>query len=463
MRIYDSLTETTVQLPETWKSQLRLFVCGPTVYDKSHIGHARTYIAFDTIVRWLRHREYRVFYLQNITDIDNKIIDRAREERSSWKDVARHNEKLYLHDMDTLNIQTVTRYARASDYIPQIIEQINTLIEKQHAYETDDGVYFSVTSFPHYGDLSKQDIDAMRSGARVEINEQKQNPLDFALWKKTDVEPVWHSPWGPGRPGWHIEDTAITQHFFGPQYEMHGGASELKFPHHEAEIAQQESASGKSPLVSNWLHTGVLLVDGKKMSKSLKNFVTIEEFLKTYSPNVLRLLVLSHLYRSPIDYSPALADAFARSWQTIVTFITKLWFVADKDKNNTDKDIDPTEYGKRFDSAMDTDINTPEALATLFSLIHDIEPSIYSLSSNDAKTIANHIIERLNLLGFVNIPRQYKTSFRIRSLLKKREEARTNQQFTPADTLRNKVEALGYMIEDTPLGPFAITHHDKTS
>lgn len=460
MQLYNSLTQELFTLPEEWeKHGIRLFVCGPTVYDAPHIGHARTYIAFDALVRWLTHKGIDVFYLQNITDVDDKIITRAQERNITPQTLAREFERVYKERMRQLNISTVTRYARASDHIEDIISQITTLIEKGHAYTTDTGVYFDISTFPSYGKLSRQHSDNTQAGARVEIDSSKKNPHDFALWKFTQDDPCWESPWGKGRPGWHIEDTAITQHYFGVQYEMHGGASELKFPHHEAEIAQQEAASRKEPLVALWTHTGVLLVDDKKMSKSLGNFITVEDFLSNYSADVLRYMVLSSSYRSPIHYSSASADAAASAWNTITLFLSKLSFVVARAKNDAPQDIDIDHSMQVFTDALDNDFNTAKALAHIHSLIAEYEPSLYSLSSDNARTVFVHITQLLELLGFSEFPPlSYRLPFRVGRLAKKRDRARSNQQFTHSDALREKIERLGYKVEDTQLGSFVYKH-----
>ncbi|KKU84749.1 MAG: Cysteinyl-tRNA ligase, partial [Parcubacteria group bacterium GW2011_GWA2_47_8b] len=306
MLIHDTLSGKKEDLEKVADNKkLRLFVCGPTVYDYIHIGNARTYIVFDNLVRYLRALGVKVFYLQNITDIDNKIIRRAAEENTNAKSLAKKYEKYYHEDEKALGIKSVTKYARATAHIKQIVRQIQTLIAKGHAYKIDDGYYFDISTFPEYGKLAKRTVNqAEDSVSRIDENVNKKNKGDFALWKfKKENEPSWKTPIGEGRPGWHIEDTAITERWFGPQYDIHGGAVDLKFPHHEAEIAQQEAASGKKPMVKVWMHSGFLVVGGEKMAKSSGNFVTVRDFLKQYPVEVLRYLVAAHHYRSPLDYS----------------------------------------------------------------------------------------------------------------------------------------------------------------
>ncbi|MEK7146691.1 MAG: cysteine--tRNA ligase, partial [Patescibacteria group bacterium] len=280
LKIYNTLSGKKESLKKPANRALKLFVCGPTVYDYSHIGHARTYLFFDIFARYLKSLGFKTFYLQNITDIDDKIINRANREKKNISAVARFFEKEYYRDMKTLAVESVDCYGKAGDFIKEIQRQIQTLVKKGFAYKTKNGVYFEVKKFKNFGKLSRQNLNALRPGWRIEPDPGKKDPLDFALWKFSEQKPYWPSLWGKGRPGWHIEDTAITGKIFGSQYDLHGGGNDLKFPHHEAEIAQAESASGKKPFVKIWLHTGFLLVNGEKMSKSLGNFITIKDFLK---------------------------------------------------------------------------------------------------------------------------------------------------------------------------------------
>lgn len=287
MKLYNTLTREKEIFKPIKENRVKMFVCGPTVYDHSHIGHARTYISFDMIARYLKYKGFSVFYLQNVTDIDDKILKRAQESSSDPQELARKFEEKYTEDMKVLGVENVNLYARATDHIPEIIQQIETLLSKGFAYETENGVYFDESKFSEFGKLSNRRIEDLNVH-RISPDSNKRNPGDFVLWKKKDDEPFWDSPWGSGRPGWHIEDTAISEEYFGPQYDIHGGGLDLIFPHHEAEIAQMESASGKKPMVRYWMHTGFLNVMGEKMSKSLGNFITIKDLLQEYSPEVFR-------------------------------------------------------------------------------------------------------------------------------------------------------------------------------
>lgn len=433
---------------------LRLFVCGPTVYDFSHIGHARTYLTFDIFVRYLRAKGVPVFYLQNITDIDDKIIERARATRKTAKEIAQHFFASYREDMKSLGITSVTQYAPASQFIQEIQKQITALIKKGFAYQTSSGVYFEVKKFRPYGKLSKQNLDALRPGYRIEPDVEKRDPLDFALWKlkKSEDEPSWPSPWGAGRPGWHIEDTAISEHFFGPQYEIHGGGMDLKFPHHESEIAQQESASGKKPFVKIWLHTGFLLINGEKMSKSLGNFITIRDFLKNHSSDILRFIAVSHHYRSPIDLKDTLTAQARHSLGRIKNTLGRLQLLKKAGAINPRLAQSIASSHKHFDQALEDDFNTPSALAALFHLINEIEPQIWKLNKAEAKAIQKFLVVSCALFGLkIKIP---VPPAHVKNLLKKRELYRVNKQFTHADDLRKEIEALGYLIEDTPAGPY---------
>lgn len=454
IQIYNTLSGKKEDLPKT--RPLRLFVCGPTVYDFSHIGHARTYIAFDIIVRYLRHQGIKIFYLQNITDIDDKIINRAKRDNKKPKVIANFFEKAYYQDMKDLGVAGVNKYALASKFIKEIRKQISKLIKKGYAYQTDSGVWFEVKKFANYGRLSKQNLNALRPGYHIEPDLTKKDPLDFALWKnkKYPWEPSWPSPWGEGRPGWHIEDTAISEKFFGVQYDLHGGAVDLKFPHHESEIAQQEAASGEEPFVKIWMHSGFLLVNGEKMSKSIGNFITIREFLKTYPPETLRYLVLAHHYRSPIDYKEDLARQTRQSLSNIKSFFGRLSLLKNRGVANKKVAILLKKAGKEFESAMDDDFNTPDALAALFRLINHVEPGIWKLNRKEAKLIREFLIEKIKIFGLDSISRQDKVPSKIKQLAKKRELCRTNKQFINADLLRNKINTLGYKVEDTPKGPF---------
>lgn len=463
--IYNSLSGQKEKLEKLVSGKkIRLFVCGPTVYDYAHIGNARTYIAFDNIINYLRFRGWKVYYLQNITDIDDKIIRRAVEEKTTTERLAKKFEKIYHQDEKAIGINSVTKYARATRHIKNIVKQIRVLLEKGHAYEIPgDGIYFNIATFPNYGKLARRTTaQAEDSISRIDEGVNKKNKGDFALWKfkkegaapirgepRQGREPSWNAPFGEGRPGWHIEDTAITEHFFGPQYDIHGGAVDLKFPHHEAEIAQEESASGKSPLVKIWMHAGFLLINGEKMAKSAGNFVTIRDFLKKFPVAVLRYIVASHHYRAPLDYSDAVARQSINALENLSQFVAKLSLPNGAGAGLLEK---ISFADGKFTEAMDDDFNTPEALAAIFVLINMFQKNIGNISKKEAGALKKFIIKKLQLLGITLF--SPKIPLQVRGLAKKRQLLRNNEQFIQADGLRKELEALGYIVEDTPAGPF---------
>jgi len=465
LRVYNTLSQKKEIFRPRENKKVNLFVCGPTVYDFSHIGHARTYIAFDMIAKYLKEKGYKVFYLQNITDIDDKIIKRAKEKNITPKQLARKFEKEYYKDMKALGITSVSKYARATDYIQEIINQVKKLIEKGIAYRINDGIYYDITKFKDYGKLSRRTVlQAEDAVSRIDEAKEKRNKGDFCLWKFSKPgEPKWKSPWGWGRPGWHIEDTAITQKHFGYQYDIHGGARDLIFPHHEAEIAQMEAISGKKPMAKYWLHTGFLTVEGKKMSKSLGNFITIREFLKHNSPQILRMLVLKNHYRSPIDYSEKEINQAKKELQRIAELVGKLKDIASskkkekKDLGRLKKLIQKTK--KDFEKKMDNDFNTPEALAVIFGFVNKINTLISKnkLKKEDAKKILDLFGWFDKILGIGLTKAHYRVrlseNIKLKDLVEKRERLRKERKWKEADKIRERIKKLGYIIEDTKEGP----------
>jgi len=455
MKLYNTLSEQKEPLPD--QKKLNMFVCGPTVYDDAHIGHARTYIFFDFFAKYLRSRGYEVFYLQNITDVDDKIIKRAAEENKDPIALAKEMTERYLADMKRLGVNGVTKYAPATDFISQIVAQVLRLIEKGFAYEIkNDGWYFDLSKFPDYGALSHRTaLQAEDAVSRIDEAADKRNKGDFCLWKFSKPgEPAWPASIGAGRPGWHIEDTAISEYQFGPQYDIHGGGVDLKFPHHEAEIAQQEAASGKKPFVKLWMHTGALLVDGKKMSKSLGNFVTIADFLKDNSGETLRWITLGHHYRSPVDYSADVLMQAKTSLHNLYMSAGRFAFAERAGKGtkavNAAKTLAETEM--KFHESLEDDMNTPGAIATIFGIVSAYEKSVWTMLPDEAKAIREWLMTSLAALGFAPLTPEIPDN--IMKLAAEREEYRTNKQFIPSDDLRKKINDLGYEIEDTPQGPF---------
>jgi cysteinyl-tRNA synthetase len=457
IKVYNTLTQKKEILRPRKDKEIKMFVCGPTVYDFSHIGHARTYISFDVICKYLRQKGYKVFYLQNITDIDDKIIKRAKEENVSWKIISRKFEREYFKDMKALKIDSVTKYARATDHIKEIISQVKRLLEKGFAYKISDGIYYDISKFKDYGKLSKRTfLQAEDAVSRIDESVEKRNKGDFCLWKfsKPD-EPKWKSPFGKGRPGWHIEDTAITEKYFGPQYDIHGGARDLIFPHHEAEIAQMEAISGKVPMVKYWLHTGLLTIKGQKMSKSLKNFITIREFLNKYSPRLLRFFVIKHHYRSPIDFNEEKLLQTKKELEKLDEFVEKISKFKFKIKKSKFP-IDVKKYEKKFILAMDDDFNTPKAVGILFELIRKANQRILSesLTQKEAEKILSFFKKVDQIFGFIFFKKpKEKIPQKIIELVKEREKLRKEGNFKKADEIRAMIKEMGYWIEDTKEGP----------
>lgn len=461
LKLYNTLARKKQTFKPRIGKKINIFVCGPTVYDFSHIGHARTYIIFDVIVKYLRKIGYNVFYLQNITDLDDKIIKRAKERKIKPLKLARDFEKEHLKDMKSLKIDSVTKYARATDYIKEIISQVKRLEDKGFAYEIEDGIYYDISKFKDYGKLSRRTIEQAEDGiSRIDESKKKRNKGDFCLWKfSKQGEPKWKSPWGLGRPGWHIEDTAITEKHFGAQYDIHGGARDLIFPHHEAEISQMEAISGNPPLVKYWLHGGFLTVKGEKMAKSLGNFITIRELLKAHSYRILRLFVLKSHYRSPIDYSEKAILQTKKEIARIDEFVDKLKRQILKRKTITKNSklvknlILRTE--KDFEKVMNDDLNTPKALAVISSLVNKGNSLFVQnkIDSNNAKDILNFLkkIDKVFTFIFWKKPKE-KIPQNILKLVKEREKYRKEKKWKKADEIRKKIKKMGYQIKDTKSG-----------
>ncbi len=439
IRLYNSLTRKVEELVPRTPDHIEMFVCGPTVYDRVHIGNARTFTIFDVVAKWLRYRGLEVNYIQNITDIDDRIIARANERSENPLEYARQFDDAFRADMLALGNDAVSQYARASDYIPQVIAQVKTLIKNGNAYLIEgDGWYFDLTTFPDYGKLSgRTGLLADDAVSRIDDNEKKRNTGDFCIWKLSKPnEPIWEdSELGAGRPGWHIEDTAITEHTFGPQYDLHGGGTDLKFPHHEAEIAQQEAASGKVPFVKYWMHVGFLENKSEKMSKSLGNFLTLHEALQQYEPAVLRFYFLSNHYRAPLDFSPTALDTAQAAVNRIGELMLK----------RSDILIDETPAVSTVADAMDDDFNTPKAFAAVFDLIREANakgavppPSFFEFIS-ETFGIIPHEPEA--------VPDD------VQNIVAQRTEARDRKDWTASDALRDQITELGYSVDDTPYGP----------
>jgi len=469
IKIFNTLNNKLTPLPS--KKELKLFVCGPTVYDYSHIGHARTYIFFDWFTKFLKQNGYKITYVQNITDVDDKIISRAASENQNPLNLSKKFAKIYLKNMKDLGVNSVNVYAYATKFIPQIEDQVQRLIQKGFAYKIEgDGYYFNIKKFKDYGKLSKRKAESAEDAvSRIDDSNKKINKGDFCLWKFPDeqkqeklkniskskkfiildYEPLWKTSLGWGRPGWHIEDTAISEYYFGLQYDLHGGGMDLKFPHHEAEIAQAESLSGKKPFVKIWMHTGQLMVNGQKMSKSLGNFITIDDFLKKYKPIVLRFLVLNHHWHSPLNYNEETIQTSIGGLQNIFEFLEKIKLIL-KSKNFGQKIFLLSSFEKKFKNALFLDLNTSLAIAVLFETINEANKNLNLLNKKSLSDIYNFIKKCLNILT-LDI-KEPKIPLEIQALIKQREKLRANKQFMQADDLRNKILSLGYNIEDTKNG-----------
>jgi cysteinyl-tRNA synthetase len=461
--LYNTLTRTKEPLEPIEGSRVRVFVCGPTVYDLSHLGHAKTYTQFDLVVRHLRHRGFDVTYLQNITDIDDRIIVRAAERGVDTGELAREFEQKYLEDMAALGNTSVDRHARATDFIDQIVSQVQRLVEGGNAYELPDGWYFDISSFPEYGKLARRrELAADDSQSRIDENPLKKDPRDFALWKRPkEGEPTWDTPLGPGRPGWHIEDTAITEALLGPQYEIHGGAVDLIFPHHEAEIAQMESISGRAPLARYWMHTGFLNLRETKMSKSLGNVFTLRDTLATVDPRVLRFFLLSHHYRSPIEYDPSLLETAAASLKRIENFWLRLPAersegAADGGQGRDDVAPEVADARERMLGALDDDFNAPGALAALYEFIGEQHRAERPAPGSRA------LLEDFDAI-FAVLPKQAAGAGPgdgagehdddwITAEVERRQQLRAERKFAEADEIRDRLRAMNVVIEDTAEG-----------
>jgi cysteinyl-tRNA synthetase len=462
LRIYNTLSRKKEVFKSIHGNRVNMFVCGPTTYDLSHLGHARTYISYDIIARYLRYKGYSLFYLMNITDVDDKIINRAENIGTNPLELAQEYERYFYEDMATLGIRSVNLFARASEHIPEIIDQVKTLVDKGYAYETETGVYYDITQFKDLGALSHQKPSELRKH-RIEPDPTKRSAQDFALWKKRGPEELgWDSPWGRGRPGWHIEDTAITTHYFGPQYDIHGGAVELIFPHHEAEIAQAEAATGRKPLVKYWVHTGVLKVDGKKMSKSLGNFVTVRDALKRYGPEVLRFFFASAHYRSIIDFSEASLEQAERSLQTLRNALSNVWKLASRpgiEKNEEELEKKILRCRDKFVKAMDDDFNSPFALTALFDLANEVNKFVDSHETINANLLEKVVNAFRELGGIFNILQKEErkvdlgtVSELVDLLIELRQEFRETKDWQMSDKIRLRLKDLGIILEDTANG-----------
>ncbi len=449
LKIYNSLTRTKQEFKPITPGKIGMYVCGVTVYDLCHIGHARTFVNFDVIVRYLRYAGYEVKYVRNITDIDDKIIKRANERGISAHDLAEQFIVEMHKDFDALNIKRPDIEPKATDNITEIVNFVQKLIDNQHAYVAENGdVLFDINSFKKYGKLSGQKLDELQAGARIEVEKSKHNPLDFVLWKMSKPgEPSWESPWGAGRPGWHIECSAMNNKYLGKEFDIHGGGSDLIFPHHENEIAQSCCAN-KTPYVHYWMHSGMVMINEEKMSKSLNNFFTIRDVLETYDAETIRFFLLSGQYRSPLNYSQENLDKARAALNRLYTTL--------RDTQAVEPDSTEDEYTAKFKEYMDDDFNTPGAISVLFDLAKQINKE----SGETAQKLAGRLKQLASVLGILEQdPNKFLTTGakdddveQIEALIKQRNEARKQKNWALADEARDKLKQMHIELEDGPQG-----------
>jgi len=460
MLIYNTLTRRKEEFVPLNGNKVNIYTCGPTVYDFFHVGNARVFITFDMVRNYLKFRGYDVKFVQNFTDIDDKMIKRANEENITVKELGERFIDEYFKDADALGIQRADVHPKATEHINDIIELIKLLIDKGYAYEVDGDVYYAARNFKEYGKLSQQKLDELEAGARIEPGEKKKDPMDFALWKaQKPGEPAWDSPWGKGRPGWHIECSVMAMKYLGETIDIHGGGPDLIFPHHENEIAQSEAATGK-PFARYFMHVGYLNIDNQKMSKSLGNFFTVRDILKKYDPEVLRFFMLSSHYRSPINFSE---DLMGQAKNSLERLYNALYSMEHLEKVAEDKDIAEDDrayldklkrYEQEFVEAMDDDFNTADAIASLFNIVREYNMKVDEKSPRRLVTETKGMLLNLgSVLGFFrNFKEKTLLDEEIEEKIRQRQEARKNKNYALADKIRDELKAQGIILEDTPTG-----------
>ncbi len=472
MKVYNTISGQKEEFKTQEPGVVKMYVCGLTVQNYSHIGHVRGAINYDVIRRYLRHKGYDVSYIQNFTDINEKIVKRAEQEGMSPMELADKYSKAYIDDLKKLNVEMPDEFCRVSENIDKIIEIIETLISKGHAYEAEGNVYFSVESFDDYGKLSGRSIEEMEAGSRVDVDENKKHPMDFALWKKHEDEPTWDSPWGKGWPGWHIECSAMSMKYLGGSIDIHGGGTDLVFPHHENEIAQSEAYSGEKPFVKYWLHNGTVDMSGEKMSKSIGNTYWTKDLLEDFSSDEIRYYILTKHYRSPINFSLKELKNSSRSLRRLISSLNQLDKVIDNYKKNRDNDFIQEDFidiiknhRTEFEEAMDDDFNTARAISVLHSLSKEINSFINSseFKPNDnnifilkeARKLFRRFADILGLElepGLFGFEDKEKVSKIMKILIDAREEARENNYYELADKIRDDLEKINIKLKDTPRG-----------
>ncbi|HEY5525562.1 MAG TPA: cysteine--tRNA ligase [Clostridium sp.] len=459
MKLYNTLTRKKDEFKPITPKKVKMYVCGPTVYNYFHIGNGRTFIVFDTIRRYFQYRGYEVEFIQNFTDIDDKMINKAKDEETTVKEIGDKYIKEYYKDADALNIKRATVNPRATEYIQDIINFVERLIEKDFAYEIDGDVYFSTKKFDSYGKLSGQNLQDLQAGARISVDERKKDPMDFAIWKtQKPGEPAWKSPWGMGRPGWHIECSCMVKKLLGDTIDIHAGGMDLSFPHHENEIAQSEALTGK-PFANYWLHSAFVNINNQKMSKSLNNFFTAREILEEYDADVVRFLMLSAHYRIQVNFSKELLDSAKASMERLYNTVGNLENLLDEiTKQNMNNEEEKylnslDKYRDKYIEKMDDDFNTADAISVLFELSKDVNTNITISSSKELVTKALNLIRELGEpLGILQKTTKTSLEDEIEALIQERQNARKNKDFALSDKIRDDLKARGIVLEDTSQG-----------
>ena len=462
MKLYNTLTKKKEEFVPLTEGQVKMYVCGPTVYNFIHIGNARPMIVFDTARRYMEYKGYQVNFVSNFTDVDDKIIAKANEEGVTAEEISTRYIAECKKDMEGMNVKPATTHPLATQEIGGMIDMIQTLIDKDYAYNVDGTVYFRTRKFKEYGKLSHKNLDDLRSGGRsllVTGEESKEDPLDFVLWKpKKEGEPSWKSPWGEGRPGWHIECSEMAKKYLGEEIDIHAGGEDLIFPHHENEIAQSECCNGK-PFARYWLHNAFLNIDNRKMSKSLGNFFTVREISEKYDLQVLRFFMLNAHYRSPLNFSAEIMESAKNSLERILTAADRLKELAEKADGNglngRENELleQMKEYRNKFEAAMDDDLNTADAIAAVFELVKFANTECDQSSSKDyLQAVREEIVSLCDILGLKAERREEVLDEEIEALIEKRQEARKARNFKLADEIRDQLLAQGIILEDTREG-----------
>ena len=456
MKIYNTLTRKKEEFVPIDKNEIKMYSCGPTVYDYFHIGNARPFIVFDTMRRYLEYRGYNVKFVQNFTDIDDKMIKRANAEGTTVKELGERFIAEYFEDAKALGIREATVHPKATENIDAIIDVVKKLEEKGYAYNVDGDVYFAAKKFKEYGKLSKQPLEDLEAGARIDVNDTKRDAMDFALWKKQkECEPAWESPWGMGRPGWHIECSAMVNKYLGETIDIHSGGQDLIFPHHENEIAQSECANC-APFANYWMHNGYINIDNKKMSKSLGNFFTVRDIRKEYESEVIRFFMLSAHYRNPINFSKELMEQAKSAVARVYTCIENLEFLMDNaNDGSVDEQIDAKlkEFTQKYIDAMDDDLNTADAIAAIFDIVYMANTNIDQNSSKETILAVLDAIRELGaVLGLFSKQEEKSLDAEIEALIEERTKARAEKNWAKADEIRDKLTAMNIVLKDTPQG-----------